>query len=210
MDCFASLAMTEKHTFAFSRHDAPEVCQKSPYPQKSEGAGNAGCALHPRSRVRIVLESCTRAYRAAESIRHPLRNGFTAYIVLSPVGPCSLSPSPLGSIRFSELDASIGASQDHTSSPYAQATLVMRLLLRPPRPVPRCDVGQRPSERDRMAIDVPLIWTSVKAKYFLFRGLTRFLTIRNDLPVGPICRARSQQIAIVSERVRPPCRRDYR
>jgi hypothetical protein len=25
MDCFASLAMTEKHTFAFSRRDAPEV-----------------------------------------------------------------------------------------------------------------------------------------------------------------------------------------
>ena len=27
----------------------------------------------------------TRAYRAAETLRHPLRNGFTAYIVLSPV-----------------------------------------------------------------------------------------------------------------------------
>ena len=26
-----------------------------------------------------------RAYRAAENIRHSLRNGFTAYIVLSPV-----------------------------------------------------------------------------------------------------------------------------
>ena len=27
-------------------------------------------------------------------IRHSLRNGFTVYIVLSPVGPGSLSPSP--------------------------------------------------------------------------------------------------------------------
>jgi hypothetical protein len=27
----------------------------------------------------------TRAYRAAETLRHPLRNGFTAYFVLSPV-----------------------------------------------------------------------------------------------------------------------------
>jgi hypothetical protein len=27
----------------------------------------------------------TRAYRAAEAVRHPLRNGFTAYIALSPV-----------------------------------------------------------------------------------------------------------------------------
>ena len=29
-----------------------------------------------------------------ENIRHSLRNGFTAYIVLSPVGPSSLSLSP--------------------------------------------------------------------------------------------------------------------
>jgi len=35
-----------------------------------------------------------------------------------------------------------------------------------------------------MAIDVPLIWPSGKANYFLFWGLTRFLTIRSDLPVG--------------------------
>jgi hypothetical protein len=37
-----------------------------------------------------------------------------------------------------------------------------------------------------MAIDVPLIWPSGKAKYFLFWGLTRFLQIRSDLPVGAV------------------------
>src|SRR5258708_15695617 len=40
----------------------------------------------------------------------------------------------------------------------------------------------RPSERDGMAIDVPLIWPSGKAKYFLFWGLTRFRQTRSDLP----------------------------
>ena len=35
----------------------------------------------------------TRAYRAAETLRHPLRNGFTAYFVLSPVSEFVLSPS---------------------------------------------------------------------------------------------------------------------
>ena len=69
-------------------------------PSNPEGAGNAGCALHPRSRVRLAQKSCTRAYRAAENIRHSLRSGFTAYIVLSPVGPGSLSPSPLGSVSL--------------------------------------------------------------------------------------------------------------
>ena len=33
---------------------------------------------------KIVQKARTRAYRAAEAIRHSLRNGFTAYIVLSP------------------------------------------------------------------------------------------------------------------------------
>jgi hypothetical protein len=40
------------YTSAFSRRDAPEVCVwLSP---QQEGAGNAGCALHPRSRVQRV------------------------------------------------------------------------------------------------------------------------------------------------------------
>ena len=36
----------------------------------------------------------TRAYRAAENIRHSLRNGFTAYIALSPEYRAFLPPSP--------------------------------------------------------------------------------------------------------------------
>jgi hypothetical protein len=52
------------------------------------------------------------------------------------------------------------------------APLVQRPAPRPPQPVPRRDDGQRPSERDGMAEDVPLIWGFGKAKYFLFPGLT--------------------------------------
>jgi hypothetical protein len=39
-----------------------------------------------------------------------------------------------------------------------------------------------------MAIDMPLIWPSGKAKYFLFWGLTRLLKIGSDLPVRAIVR----------------------
>ena len=35
-----------------------------------------------------------RAYRAAENIRHPLRNGFTAYNVLSPENGSFASVAP--------------------------------------------------------------------------------------------------------------------
>src|SRR5882757_1983520 len=84
MDCFAALAMTERHAFAVSRHDAPEVCKYfrdlSPIRGRREcrmrAAPEVPCAMGRRVRA--------RAYRAAEAIRHSLRNGFTAYNVLSP------------------------------------------------------------------------------------------------------------------------------
>jgi hypothetical protein len=85
MDCFAALAMTE---------DAPSHSRDALRPRfagyfgdlsKSEGAGNAGCALHPRSCAQCAQKVRAQAYRAAENIRHSLRNGFTAYNELSPV-----------------------------------------------------------------------------------------------------------------------------
>ena len=69
-----------------------------PRNQRAQGMPDArctrdlACGLHKTK--------CTRAYRAAENIRHSLRNGFTAYIVLSPVGPSSLSLSLLGSVSL--------------------------------------------------------------------------------------------------------------
>jgi hypothetical protein len=66
-----------------------------------------GYALHPRSRVQCAQRVRTRAYRAAEVLRHSLRNGFTAYNALSPVSHALLPPSTPTSGR-----------QDHASLPY--------------------------------------------------------------------------------------------
>ena len=57
MDCFASLAMTSKHTFTLSPRNAPEPLMNLP---PKEGVGNAGCPLHPRPRVHLVLVERTR------------------------------------------------------------------------------------------------------------------------------------------------------
>ena len=38
---------------AISRREAPEVCVNFFWPSITEGAGNAGCPLHPQPRVRI-------------------------------------------------------------------------------------------------------------------------------------------------------------
>src|SRR5688572_14866156 len=46
----ASLAMTWRHTYSFSRHALPEFCNLL-VPLLKRGRRGAGCALHPRSRV---------------------------------------------------------------------------------------------------------------------------------------------------------------
>src|SRR6266852_2360710 len=79
---------------------------------KLEGAGNAGCALHPRSRVQ--KENAHEHTGSAEALRHSLRNGFTAYFALSPENRALLSPSSAnswlirarsGRLAFRRLDA---------------------------------------------------------------------------------------------------------
>ena len=72
--------------------------------------------------------------------------------------------------------------QDHTTSPYAFVALVGRNISVHRNPSNVRDDGQRPSEQDGMARVIALICPSGKAKYFLFRGLTRLLKTRSDLP----------------------------
>ena len=73
-----------KHTFAFSRRIAPELCQKLPALSKQRAQGMPDARCTRGLACDLHKTNCTRAYRAAENIRHSLRNGFTAYIVLSP------------------------------------------------------------------------------------------------------------------------------
>src|SRR5262249_51816612 len=66
--------------------------------------------------------------------RPSLRNGFTAYFVLSSVSRAFLPPSSCAACRaegrhrpFAELDPSVGSAsgdQDHTTSPSAKASFV--------------------------------------------------------------------------------------
>jgi hypothetical protein len=53
---------------------------------QQEGVGNAGRTVHPQPRVQRWKAESTRVVTVApESPGIPARNGFTAYIVLSPV-----------------------------------------------------------------------------------------------------------------------------
>src|ERR1700726_255904 len=63
----------------------PESCERSPS-KKQEGAGNAGCPMHPQPRVRFVVGVCTRVFtaEAPETSGIPHAMVLTAYLVLSP------------------------------------------------------------------------------------------------------------------------------
>jgi hypothetical protein len=54
--------MTTECDSTISRLTKPEVCTNV-CPSMIEGAGNAGCTLHPRSRVQNCAKKRTRAYR---------------------------------------------------------------------------------------------------------------------------------------------------
>src|SRR5450631_3541074 len=93
-----------------------------------EGVGNAGCPLHPRSRVHFVLVERTRVTTSTpESPGIPARNGFNAYVVLSPVtglfchrrlADIVLSKPGWADATPQNLTPASGR-QDHTILPYA-------------------------------------------------------------------------------------------
>ena len=66
-----------------------------------EGAGKTGCLLHPRSRVRFAQTKYAHEHTGQrETLRPSLRNGFTAYFVLSPENGSFASVVP-EKLRFS-------------------------------------------------------------------------------------------------------------
>src|SRR5207302_7720111 len=71
--------------------------------------GRRECRMRAAPAVPCAMgrEVCTRAYRAAEAIRHSLRNGFTVYNALSPMSRSSLATVAPEKLISPELDASI-------------------------------------------------------------------------------------------------------
>src|SRR3981189_1386298 len=120
MDCFAALAMTKNPDVRSpSRREAPEALLDLP---PKEGVGNAGCPLHPRPRVHLVVVERTRVTTSTpESPDVPARNGFNGFLRALPGDRAVLPPSPadmsclspVGPTQLRKLDASVGASGPH-------------------------------------------------------------------------------------------------
>ena len=154
-------------------------------PRKREGAGNAGCALHRRSRAQWRVVDARMSIRAQR--RHPASPASWFYglcralpgdeFVLSPSSAdASDTSTRSGQTCHRRLGTSNGC-QDHTVLPYAQTSFVLRafqiahevqLALRPPwradavasttsRPA-FVTTRDRPSCRNGTAGVKPLIW----------------------------------------------------
>ena len=103
-------------------------------PRKEEGAGKAGCALHPRSRVQNCTKKRTRAYRSSGGIPAFPARWFTAY---------TYSPRRSGFAchrrrrnYFRRLDANLEASGPHDFAVRSNCARQSQLS-RPPHPTAR-------------------------------------------------------------------------
>jgi hypothetical protein len=113
MDCFAALAMTGGYGFAISRHELPEVYIFFVPP--SEIRGRREDRVHAAPAVSRAIAHRKRAHEhtgSAETLRPSLRNGFTAYSVLSPVNG-SFATVARERLASRELNASTAASGPH-------------------------------------------------------------------------------------------------
>ena len=214
MDCFVASAFARRRAAADApRNDAVRI--RVPFsqqihvrvlaarsarglpvvvPLENEGAGNAGCALHPRSRVR------SRAKKLHTSIQgsgeHPTFPAQWLYGLLR-AHPGELWPLSPPSPRGNRHPGPVGPAappQDLTptseaSGPHAFAVRFRTARLhvpetahgvyppchpvprtmppRPPHPIPAFgNDGQRPFLGDRMAEFITVIWVSGKAKFY--------------------------------------------
>src|SRR5260221_4029591 len=124
------MRLYRKRTFATSPRYAPEALMKlSP----KEGVGNAGCPLHPRPRVHLVVVERTRVTTSTpESPDVPARNGFNGFLrallgdrALLPPSPTDMFLSKPGWADSNSANLTPASGrQDHTTSPYAATSFV--------------------------------------------------------------------------------------
>jgi hypothetical protein len=134
-----------EHKPAFSRRDwRPRLAS---FTLEEEGAGNAGCTLHPRSRVQFALGNAHTSIQVQTE-----HSGIPCAMALR-LMPCSprrrirLVTVVGGSrlIKLGRVDAAsaqLGTSngcQDHTVLPYASAPYVLRAMNRSRIDDPPCD-----------------------------------------------------------------------
>ena len=165
MDCFAALAMTAGCSGAISRRRSPEVCISfalSLFRGRREdrvlAAPEVPCAV-------CASKNAHEHTGTAGASRPSLRNGFTAYFVLSPENGSFASVAREKLSLLPDL-APAPRRPNHTTSPYASGAYVYRALS-VHRISPRVrDDREAPLICRETSGVVRLIWVRTKAEYF--------------------------------------------
>jgi hypothetical protein len=155
LDCFVARAPRNdvdgsRHSLMFSRHTAPEFC-KFIGPQKKRGRREDRVRAAPAvSCAKVANKNAHEHTGSAETLRPSLRNGFTAYSVLSPVRPelfCHRhradTSAPLDTCHWGARTTRLRRPRHALFVKSASASIA-------PRPNVSDD-GQRPLSRDGMA-----------------------------------------------------------
>src|SRR6185295_189636 len=95
-----SRVTTTEYAFVISPHHLCELCWRTSRPLVWRAQGRPGACCTRGLACDLRKQKCTRAYRAAGAFRPSLRNGFTAYFVLSPENGSFASVAP-EKLRFS-------------------------------------------------------------------------------------------------------------
>ena len=186
--------MTCEQALSFPRHGLPEVLQIrcSLFEKlREEGAGNAGCTLHPRSRV----PKCAKKTHTSIQVQRR-HSGIPCAMVLRLIralpGERRFLPPSSARHLAARLDATVAAPGPHDfavrcerSRPASKARLTPQ---RPSQPAPtfRDDRVSSPHAA-RAGCVMPPIWHFCKVEYFSLRDLTRFRQTELICPSRRIC-----------------------
>jgi hypothetical protein len=138
------------------------------HPQEQEGAGKAGCALHPRSRAQIAHRKTHTSIQVQR--RHPAfpAQWFTAYSALSSVSRALLPPSSAENFPANLAPASGARTTRLRRPPRCRSS---RAHQRPPHPTARFVTCATPLSSGEMgragSADLP----DRLSEIFLIRGL---------------------------------------
>ena len=157
------------HAASFPRHVLPELWRSSSSrKRRAQGRPGAGRTRRLVCRGSPQIE-CTPGHRFGRNDRPSLRNGVTAYT-------CSPRRAGLVGRRHPQSLASLipaSGDQDHTASPSAPASPVVRNQRVHRIPQPTCrDDRDTPLCEARDGCTITPICISGKANYFCVRGLT--------------------------------------
>jgi hypothetical protein len=89
------MGSNSRYTSAFSRRQVPEVCMSLSL-ERNEGAGNAGCALHPRSRAQNCAKSAHTSIQGSGGDPTFPAQWLDGLYALTPEYRAFLPPSPCG------------------------------------------------------------------------------------------------------------------